>query len=56
MTQFVPSEDSDLLPTDFDLGQIFIGRDQQLDFFHIYLARLCTFLLSNKQHEQAEKA
>jgi hypothetical protein len=37
MTQFVPSEDSNLLPADFDLGQIFIGREQQLDLFHIYL-------------------
>ena len=39
MTQFVPSEDSNLLPADFDLGQIFIGREQQLDLFHIYLDR-----------------
>jgi tetratricopeptide (TPR) repeat protein/energy-coupling factor transporter ATP-binding protein EcfA2 len=37
MTPFVPSEDSGLLPADFDLGQIFIGREQQLDLFHIYL-------------------
>src|SRR6266446_2865845 len=37
MTQFVPSEDSSLLPADFDLGQIFIGREQQLDLFRIYL-------------------
>ncbi len=39
MTQFVPSEDSSLLRADFDLGQIFIGREQQLDLFHIYLDR-----------------
>src|SRR5712692_10321123 len=32
-------EDNNLLPADFDLGQIFIGRDQQLDLFHIYLDR-----------------
>ena len=37
MTQFVPSEDSGLLPVDFDLGQIFIGREQQLELFHIRL-------------------
>jgi energy-coupling factor transporter ATP-binding protein EcfA2 len=39
MTQFVPSGDSNLLPADFDLGLIFIGREQQLDLFHIYLER-----------------
>ncbi len=39
MTPFVPSEDGSLLPSDFDLGQIFIGREQQLDLFHIYLER-----------------
>jgi len=37
MTQFVPSEDSGLLPADVDLGQIFIGREQQLELFHIRL-------------------
>src|SRR5215472_1947028 len=37
MTQFVPSEDSGLLPADLDLGQIFIGREQQLELFHIRL-------------------
>src|SRR2546425_2097414 len=33
------SEESGLLPADFDLGQIFIGREQQLDLFKIYLDR-----------------
>jgi tetratricopeptide (TPR) repeat protein len=37
MTQFVPSEDSGLLPADVDLGQIFIGREHQLELFHIRL-------------------
>src|SRR6266481_6631166 len=37
MSPFPPSEDSSLLPADFDLGQIFIGREQQLDLFRIYL-------------------
>src|SRR6266567_5398572 len=39
MTPSTPIEDSSLLPTDFNLGQIFIGREQQLDLFHIYLER-----------------
>ena len=39
MTTPTPTEDSSLLPADFDLGQIFIGREQQLDLFHIYLDR-----------------
>ncbi len=39
MTPPTPSEDNSLLPTDLDLGQIFIGREQQLDLFHIYLDR-----------------
>ena len=34
-----PTENSNLLPADFDLGQIFIGREQQLNLFHIYLDR-----------------
>lgn len=34
-----PSEDDHLLPTDVDLNQIFIGREQQLDFFRVYLER-----------------
>src|SRR5437660_8783356 len=33
-----PQDDS-LLPIDFDLSQIFIGRQQQLDLFSIYLER-----------------
>jgi hypothetical protein len=36
MTLRTPPEDDYLLPTDFDLSQIFIGREQQLDLFHIY--------------------
>jgi len=35
----LPAENSNLLPADFDLGQIFIGREQQLNLFHIYLDR-----------------
>src|SRR5207248_4033523 len=33
------SEDDDLLPIHFDLNQIFIGREEQLDQFSFYLER-----------------
>ena len=39
MSPSPPSEDSNLLPADLDLSQIFIGREQQLDLFHMYLDR-----------------
>lgn len=37
----IPSESQDepVLPANFDWNQIFIGRDQQLEFFRIYLDR-----------------
>src|SRR6266446_7892914 len=44
MSPFPPSEDSNLLPADLDLGQIFIGREQQLDMFHMYLDRWKTHM------------
>src|SRR6266446_3712389 len=44
MSPFPPSEDSNLLPADLDLGQIFIGREQQLDMFYMYLDRWKTHM------------
>jgi hypothetical protein len=34
-----PPEDEPLLPPNFDWNQIFIGHEQQLEFFRIYLER-----------------
>ena len=39
MTERIQYEDDGLLPVDFDLSQIFIGREQQLELFRIYLER-----------------
>ncbi len=33
------SEDAPILPANFDWNQIFIGREQQLEFFRLYLER-----------------
>ncbi len=44
MSPFPPSEDSNLLPADLDLGQIFIGREQQLDLFQMFLGRWKTHM------------
>src|SRR5438034_7065845 len=39
MTSHTPPEDSRLPSLGFDLSSIFIGREQQLDLFHLYLDR-----------------
>ena len=44
MSPSPPSEDSNLLPADLDLSQIFIGREQQLDLFQMYLGRWKTHM------------
>src|SRR6266705_3836936 len=39
MTSPTLSTDNNPFPTNFDLSQIFIGREQQLDLFQLYLDR-----------------
>lgn len=39
MTPHASYKDEGHIPPDFDLSQIFIGREQQMDFFDLYLSR-----------------
>src|SRR5229473_6889844 len=39
MTLSTPPDGHDLSPSEVDLSTIFIGREQQLDLFHLYIDR-----------------
>ena len=47
MTSRISYEDDGHLSPDLDLNQIFIGRDQQLDLFDLYLNRWKRLMLAD---------